>query len=330
MGIGPVTIQEVDELEKIYGKRGAAGVVDALGRVNGKTYPDLNDEIPEYLRSSAVSMQPTANRRITILKDHTLETPQLYFKVFVQPDPAVSDDEARFARMFARAGCRRAESVLESDLVVFGGGSDVDPVLYGAERHDTTYPDPKRDQVDMDLYLMCLEHGIPMFGVCRGAQFLHVMNGGKLYQDVDGHYGDHTLWDISRKQRIEKISSVHHQMVMPNTQNGMEIIGTTAKSNQRAMDNKNISVGTHCDIEAFFYRDTGCIGVQGHPEYEGYNFFTKWCLELIQELIQSSPDYAWEGPVHRLKQDLLLERQTIGKFAKPINHIIVPVGKEKK
>lgn len=317
------------ELERVYGKFGvpvevdivpwdADGpsprmqqAVDILGRVGGKTHTPTCVERP-------VMPPKEATRKITILKDTTLEYPVLCLSIFVQPDPAVRDDEARFARMFARSGCRRAPSVLEADLVVFGGGSDVDPVLYGETPHPSVYSNPDRDAVDMDLYLMCLEHGIPMLGICRGAQFLHVMNGGKLFQDVDEHYGDHSMWDINRKQRIDKISSVHHQMVRENVKGGMEIIGTSAKSHDRWIDANNKQVGTHADIEAFFYRETCCVGIQGHPEYEGYHYFTKWSLELIEELVFSNPDLYWTDSKNlRMKPELMEERNVLARLANP-------------
>src|SRR5206468_3407306 len=146
-----------------------------------------------------LSLVQEPKKRVTIMRDHDLTYPELWMEIFVQPDPDVRDDEARFAQMFARSRCSRAKSVLEADLVIFAGGADVDPVLYGEVPHETTCCDPKRDQQDMDLYLMCVEHGIPMLGICRGAQFLHVMNGGKLWQHVDKHYGDHRIFDIRKK-----------------------------------------------------------------------------------------------------------------------------------
>jgi gamma-glutamyl-gamma-aminobutyrate hydrolase PuuD len=332
MRVGDLSNDNVtEELIALYGKPGVPDdvpFIDSLGRVNGKTYP-AQDNIPDFLRSSAVQKKPKEDkllvktRPVTLIKDSSLTYPTLCFKVFVQPDPAVADDEARFAKMFARAQCRRAESVHEADLIVFGGGSDVDPVLYGETRHDSTWPSPSRDKTDMDLYLMCKEHGIPMLGICRGAQFLHVMNGGKLYQDVDGHYGDHSMWDILNNKHLEKISSVHHQMVIENVRGGMEIIGTSAKSHERALNNKNYSVGSHADIEAFWYRDTCCIGIQGHPEYEGYHYFTKWTLEILEELVFANPDLEWTDGNLRMKPDLLAERDIL----KPVE---LPAGEKEK
>jgi gamma-glutamyl-gamma-aminobutyrate hydrolase PuuD len=324
--------------EKIYGKPGPPNdnvvflgfppsppkkkVVDCLGRV-----VEIDYKIPEVLRATMPQKTPKhdpvdtqseqSRRRVMICRDHALDYPELWMEVFVEPDPDVRDDEARFAQMFARSRCSRAKSVLESDLVVFGGGSDVDPALYGEERHETTLFDSSRDDRDIMLYNMCVEHGIPMMGICRGAQFLHVMNGGKLYQDVNNHIGNHKIWDLKRKEWIDKVSSVHHQMCVPNKEGGMEILATNGQATQRWLNPKHSVVGTRADVEAFFYRDTCCIGVQGHPEYSGYNYFTKWCLELVNELVLCSPDIEWRDGQRRVKLELLEERKHIAPQKQP-------------
>jgi gamma-glutamyl-gamma-aminobutyrate hydrolase PuuD len=278
----------------------------------------LNDNIPDFLRSSAVDKEPenvqehkapeVATRRVTLLKDHTLEYPLLGLSIFVAGDWDVPDDEQRFARMFARSYCRGAKSPDEADLVIFGGGSDVDPQLYGEKQHDTTYCNPARDYDDGVLFDQCYRDGIAMLGICRGAQYLHVRNNGKLYQDVDEHYGPHTMWDIRSQRHLEKVSSVHHQMVMPNPKGGMEIIATTAKSKTRALKHNEYEHGNNADIEAFFYRETCCIGIQGHPEYEGYNYFTNWCLELVMELVYCNPDFDWNKGRLRMKKEVMEQR----------------------
>lgn len=307
-------IDVTEELYQLYGKPGIPDGVPLLPT-------SVQDTQPDFLKVSAnMKKSPEEEvkvRKVTLVKDTTLTYPVLCLKVFVQPDPAVGakQDEARFAKMFARSQCRRAESVLEADLVVFSGGSDVDPQLYGEKPHQSTFFDPKRDDTDMRLYLMCIEHGIPMLGICRGAQFLHVMNGGKLFQDVDGHNSSHSMQDIMNHRHIEKVSSCHHQMVMPNVTNGMEIIATASKSKERWVNDKNCFVSSNADIEVFFYRDTCCIGIQGHPEYEGYHFFTKWCLDLIEELVFHNPDFTWTdektGSVLRMKPELMRQRTAL-------------------
>jgi gamma-glutamyl-gamma-aminobutyrate hydrolase PuuD len=160
------------------------------------------------------------------------------------------------------------------------------PFYTAKSPHPTTVCDPKRDEDDIALYLLCLEHGIPMFGVCRGAQFLHVMNGGKLWQHVDRHYGDHRIYDIKKRDFVQKVSSVHHQMVRLNTDNGMELIATNGDARNR-WANPTERAGAKADIEVFFYRDTCCLGVQGHPEYAGLSFLHEMVLDLINETILS-------------------------------------------
>lgn len=296
-------------LEKLYGVREKISlpepVVDLLGRKIDK----------KQLLLAPPTDVTLPRRRVTLMKDTMLEYPELYLEVFVAGDTAVMNDEARFAGMFARAGCKRAPSVLEADLVVFGGGSDVNPLLYGESRHESTHFHDRRDQSDMALYVLCLEHGIPMFGVCRGAQFLHVMNGGKLFQDVDGHTGDHSIHDIKKKIHIEKVSSVHHQMVRPNATGGMEICAVAGKSRKRYKNHNTHEMGLSSDIEAFFYRDTCCIGVQGHPEYNNYHFYTKWCLDLISDCVVTNPDIEFEGPTRRIRKELREERASIIRLA---------------
>jgi gamma-glutamyl-gamma-aminobutyrate hydrolase PuuD len=229
-------------------------------------------------------------------------------EIYVEPDPAVRDDEARFAQMFARSRCQRADKPEDADLVILAGGSDVNPVLYGEERHNTTFFDDDRDQQDLALYQKCVTLGIPMFGVCRGAQFGWVMAGGKLIQDIDKHYGNHGIYDLNRKQKIDTVSSVHHQACLATPNIGAEIIATAAHATRRALNPKDSILGPRSDIEAYFIRDNMFLGVQGHPEYQGYAAFTNWCLELINEFIICNPDIEWRDGRRRVKEDLLLER----------------------
>src|SRR3546814_18138869 len=55
-----------------------------------------------------------------------------------------------------------------------------------------------------------------MFGICRGAQFLHVMNKGALWQHVEGHAGpDHYIYDLN-DDCLVIATSLHHQMLALN------------------------------------------------------------------------------------------------------------------
>lgn len=244
-------------------------------------------------------------KRVSVMRDHMLEYPELWLDVYVAGNVY---EERQFAEMFSRAKCKRATDPNRADLVVFTGGPDVNPALYNEKPHPSTKVDRQRDIDDLKLFAHCRDHGIPMFGVCRGAQFGSVMHGGKLWQDVDGHYGDHGIYDVKSGLVIPRVSSIHHQMVMDNTENGMEILATTSRSENRWANDIECDVGKRKDIEAFFYRDSAFLGVQGHPEYRGYYQFAQWTLTLIRDYIVCNPDLEWRESQYRIKEDLVQQR----------------------
>ncbi len=79
-----------------------------------------------------------------------------------------------------------AEEVLGSvDALVVAGGSDVDPGAYGADPHPLLGEvRPDRDATELGLVRAALVSGIPVLGVCRGAQVLNVALGGTLHQHL--------------------------------------------------------------------------------------------------------------------------------------------------
>jgi putative glutamine amidotransferase len=78
------------------------------------------------------------------------------------------------------------DTVLEMvDGVVFSGGADVDPSWYGHEPYELTVAVPAvHDLFEITLARRALELGMPVLGLCRGAQVLAVADGGTLTQDV--------------------------------------------------------------------------------------------------------------------------------------------------
>lgn len=77
------------------------------------------------------------------------------------------------------------------DGLVITGGHDVDPATYGQAPHPKTdQPATDRDGWEFALLRAGLDRGIPVLGICRGAQVLNVALGGTLHQhlpDVVGH-----------------------------------------------------------------------------------------------------------------------------------------------
>lgn len=249
----------------------------------------------------------TASHRLTVVPAPKLAYPELFLSVYLTGNKW---EKKQFAEMFVQAGCNQANGVDEADLVVFAGGPDVSPILYGEKEHETTRCSVVRDIEDIELYYECLKKGIPMFGVCRGAQFLHVMNNGKLWQDVDKHMGDHNMLCLDTGFTI-MTSSVHHQQVMFNRDYRMERIANTYISNEKWAGPGDCTQGKTEDIEAFFYRSTMCLGTQGHPEYRGYEDYTRWCLNKIDEYILRDSDVHVVDNLVRLDPDVVAQRDML-------------------
>jgi gamma-glutamyl-gamma-aminobutyrate hydrolase PuuD len=247
------------------------------------------------------------------------ETPHLYMDICVEGDQS---EKQAFAKMFAPAKCKGVQSPLDADLVIFTGGVDVNPLLYGEEKHNTTYHSPARDRRDQQVWDICVENGIPMLGICRGAQFGAVMKGAKLYQDVNNHNQDHTIWDI-RKSRQVPVSSVHHQMVIADIPGGMIVIADANNATERWKNPTEKVSGKRMDVEAFWYPDVAFLGIQGHPEYAGYDEFRLWSLKLIEELIWFNPDVKLENnlKVRRLTKEHrdLAKLQNIQRTVRSLN-----------
>jgi putative glutamine amidotransferase len=89
------------------------------------------------------------------------------------------------------AAAADAEVLERLDAVVFAGGADLDPGLYGEQPHpETTGLRPERDAAEVPLMKAALDRDVPLLGICRGMQVLSVVRGGSLVQhlpDAVGH-----------------------------------------------------------------------------------------------------------------------------------------------
>lgn len=196
--------------------------------------------------------------------------------------------------LMAEAGYDKASSVDEADVVVFMGGADISPALYGQKNVSSYYSDD-RDAIEKVMYEEAVKRGKVCFGICRGAQFLHAMNGGVLWQDVDNHAGrDHTIVDLDEDVRLT-VTSMHHQMLQDN--DTLEVIAVT--ENQLATSfvdenlhiqlskksgNSNSNSDFEIEIEAGAYHGTKCFFVQGHPEV-GSLYYKTWTMTKLNDLI---------------------------------------------
>ena len=162
----------------------------------------------------------------------------------------------------------------EADIVLFTGGSDVSPALYKTRPHRSTMCDKERDKAELSVFKKIKPNQLAL-GICRGSQFLCVMNGGKLVQDCCNHsiWGTHSITDGEINYEI---TSTHHQMQYPYNLNDEDYDVLFTSSGLRSAgyyEGGNINTGTIMEKgepEIVLYHKEGmpkCLGIQGHPEY---------------------------------------------------------------
>ncbi len=86
--------------------------------------------------------------------------------------PVLDDGELR--ELFARL-----------DGLLLSGGGDIDPALFGQNRHPATaHISPERDRSELALARWALAEDKPVLAICRGIQVVNVAMGGTLVQDI--------------------------------------------------------------------------------------------------------------------------------------------------
>lgn len=189
-----------------------------------------------------------------------------------QPKVFVVGGDGAIERMFTAYGWEVLRSsvmsnLLEADLVQFTGGADVSPFLYGEKNHHTTYSDPHRDLVEAGYFAFAQRLDKPMAGICRGGQFLNVMNGGKMWQNVDGHAirGTHEAIDLGSGRTIQ-VTSTHHQMMEGYN---CELVAKAYESTLKESYDSEV-YSEDCltaDQEVLYYARSMSLCFQPHPEY---------------------------------------------------------------
>ena len=188
-----------------------------------------------------------------------------------------------------------------ADLIVFNGGADIATSIYGEKPVMRNIPlEPsRRDQREMDLFDEAVDRGLFILGICRGAQLLNCLNGGSLWQHVDGHHSNHDMFEI-KTGRIIYTTSTHHQQMRPGKD--AEIVCIANESTIKQRDGEKKAIVKHTDrasgddMEVIFYPKTRTLCTQGHPEYVPSSDFAKWSIDLILEKYQYSRQSAGEAP----------------------------------
>lgn len=183
------------------------------------------------------------------------------------------------------------------DGLIFTGGGDLNPALYGDLSHPTIYSlDDERDRFDLALARAALASTMPLLGICRGLQTLNLASGGgPLILHVPDQF-DGTVqhrqeppdltqrarpvnhWvEVSPKSRLAAIVAAakipvvswHHQAI-PSVPPGWQLCGWAADGLIEAIEHQH---------------HPWAMAVQWHPEmsvHDGYQ------LKIFQALVAAA------------------------------------------
>lgn len=143
------------------------------------------------------------------------------------------------------------------DGVLFCGGGDSDPLLYGmARRAPLHMVSGMRDQNELALCRAFFARKKPLLGICRGMQAINIALGGTLRPHIGGHAGtphpvrlleNGPFSPCAPKEAI--VNSFHHQCV-----------------GRLAAPLRPLAAAPDGVVEALFSRDAPVLAVQWHPE----------------------------------------------------------------
>ena len=168
-------------------------------------------------------------------------------------------------------GVNFPEQLVDTDsALVVWGGADINPSLYKHKQSDTTWPGGRRDFIEWDLIQAAIKLGIPIIGVCRGAQMLCAAAGGFLIQDVRNHAGhrhDCTTYD---GQTIQ-VNSIHHQMMAGYEKVDHDLLAWSSeplsKGHYKYQDDQDYKLPEgFVEPEAIVFNAIKGFAVQWHPE----------------------------------------------------------------
>lgn len=79
----------------------------------------------------------------------------------------------------------------EFDGFICTGGDDIDPSIYGEEKHPKCGEvESARDVFELSLLNKVTALDKPVFGICRGIQIMNVALGGTLWQDIPSQWSE--------------------------------------------------------------------------------------------------------------------------------------------
>ncbi len=177
------------------------------------------------------------------------------------------------------------------------GGGDIDPALYGAERHPRTHKvSTERDRFELALLGAALDRDMPVLAICHGMQLLNVHLGGTLEQHLadDPDHLDHDR-DRPRAEPGHHVRVKSHSVLEP-------ILGKHAAVNSHhhqglarvSPELEQIAWAEDDVLEAVAMPSRSWVlGVQWHPEAMAPVDHKE--LDIFRSFVDAANDYAAEA-----------------------------------
>ena len=173
-----------------------------------------------------------------------------------------------------------------NSILILHGGADISPSIYGHKVSERTNADEQLSTRDLSEVLLAeraIELGIPIFGICRGAQLACALAGGSLIQHTTGHTGGNHL--VATSSGDEYVSTTCHHQMMNTKDIEHELLAwsSTPLSNCYIVEDER-SITIPVEPEVVFFPKIKAIAVQGHPEWMAKDTpFVQYCLDLVKE-----------------------------------------------
>ena len=176
------------------------------------------------------------------------------------------------------------------DGMIFTGGDDIDPSLFGQKRHVTVkdVEPARRVKFDMNLIKKLVKQEKPVLGICLGAQEMNIVFGGDVMQDIDSEIPSsninhrcsatrncHSI-KIKENSLLEKILKKKHIDVNSRHHQAVGKIADNFHATAVAQD--GVVEAIECKTCKNF-----TLGVQWHPEF----LIDKNSINIIQSFCEA-------------------------------------------
>lgn len=158
-----------------------------------------------------------------------------------------------------------AEELCElADALLLTGGDDLQPELYGEEKHtETVRCDVARDEFEIPLVKLFLKTKKPILGICRGIQVLSTVLGGTIHQDLVEDVGVQHMEGRMRHEVTARPGSFFYETFGEK----FRVNSTHHEAVNKLGSGLTLACWT-CDgvVEAFDHPTLPYMGTQFHPE----------------------------------------------------------------